>query len=132
MLLLSTMNWPNPRTSRMTQSKLIRTHRHTQRINSLRVTLNLIPLSFPQCCCLQEIQQDWFLHQSNPSERRGCGRHRFAEDPTRLPQPRGSHQAKRGGSRHRRRGHLAHAPRGAEAGTTRSLNMNTPFTIRQS
>lgn len=91
--------------------------------------MNLIPLSLPQCCCLQEIQQDWFLHQSDPSERRGCRRHGFIEDPTRLPQPRGSHQAERGGSRTHHRGHLAHAPCRAEAGTPRSLNINTPFTI---
>lgn len=89
-------------------------------------------LSSLQCCCLPEIQQDWFLHQGDPSERRGCRCHRFSQDPTRLPQPRSSNQAEWGGSRQRCWAHLAHPPRRAEAGTPRSLIMNTPVTFRQS
>ena len=141
MLLLSMMNWLNLRTSRMTQSKFIHTHTHTlthtcthtQRINSVRKLLTWSLCLSPQRRCLQEIQQDWFLHQSGPSEGGGRRRHGLFQDPTRLPEPRGPHQAGRGGRRARRRGHLADAPRGAEAGTARSLSTNSPpFTVKNS
>lgn len=131
------MNWPNLRISRTTQS-IWNTHSliflllklPSWECSTLTPALTRLS-SIPQCGCLQEVQQDWFLPKSHPSEGGRRRRHGCPQDQTRLPQPRRSTQVQRGGWRRRCRCHMAHAPRGAEAGTPGFMNTTTHYSLDQ-